>query len=61
MKACERFGCTAAQLNEAFRAHEKKDKSSVVKLGGGFYCAKVAQHWLPSILTLVGLAAGSLL
>jgi len=42
MKACERFGCTAAQLNEAFRAHEKKDKSSVVKLGGGFYCAKFA-------------------
>jgi len=40
MAACERFSCTPEELNEAFRAQEKKDKASVVRLGGGFYCAK---------------------
>lgn len=35
MQACEKFGCTAMELNEAFRASGKP-----VKLGGGFYVAK---------------------
>lgn len=37
MEACKRFGCTAAELNEAW---QKSDK--VVKFGGGFYCGLVS-------------------
>ena len=35
MEACKRFGCTPAQLNEAWQ------KVDAVKFGGGFYCAKM--------------------
>lgn len=35
LEACRRFGCTATQLDEAWQ------KSSVVKLGGGFYCGRI--------------------
>ena len=36
MQACAKFGCTASELDDAWRDAEAKSK--VVKLGGGFYC-----------------------
>jgi len=36
MQACARFGCTASELDDAWRKAETESK--VVKLGGGFYC-----------------------
>jgi len=36
MQACEKFGCTADELNEAWQG------AKVVKFGGGFYCGLVS-------------------
>jgi len=36
MQACEKFGCNAAELDEAWQA------AKVVKFGGGFYCGLVS-------------------
>jgi len=36
MQACEKFGCTADELNAAWGA------AKVVKFGGGFYCGSVS-------------------
>mmetsp|Transcript_2718 Transcript_2718/g.5972 ORF Transcript_2718/g.5972 Transcript_2718/m.5972 type:complete len:343 (+) Transcript_2718:133-1161(+) len=36
MQACEKFGCTAAELNAAWQ------EAKVVKFGGGFYCGLVS-------------------
>lgn len=36
LKACEEFGCDAAELNDAWQ------KIEAVKFGGGFYCGLVA-------------------
>lgn len=35
MQACEKFGCTPAELNEVWQ------KAKVTKFGGGFYCGLV--------------------
>jgi len=37
-EACERFGCTINELNQAWRDSDTK----VVKFGGGFYCGLVS-------------------
>lgn len=36
LEACERFGCNAAELNDAWQ------KTNAVKFGGGFYCGLVS-------------------
>lgn len=38
MEACAQFGCSAAELNEAWGA------ADVVKFGGGFYCGLVKKN-----------------
>lgn len=38
MEACERWGCDANQLAEAWKAAEG---GNVIKFGGGFYCGKL--------------------
>lgn len=43
MEACQRFGCTPSQLNEAW------NKVTAVKFGGGFYCAKVSVNQKPEL------------
>lgn len=44
MDACERFGCTVEELNEAWAQSRK-----VVKLGGGFYCGLVSVRQQPPL------------
>lgn len=39
LDACDKFGCTAAELSAAWAVSKKKDK--LVKFGGGFYCGLV--------------------
>jgi len=40
MDACEKFGCTADELNTAWALTKKENK--LVKFGGGFYCGLVS-------------------
>lgn len=40
MQACERFGCSATELNEVWKKSEAGSK--VVKFGGGFYCGLIS-------------------
>lgn len=43
MEACQRFGCSPSQLNDAW------NKVSAVKFGGGFYCARVSINRKPEL------------
>jgi hypothetical protein len=43
MEACQRFGCSPSQLNDAWK------KAKAVKLGGGFYCAPMSIHKKPEM------------
>ena len=43
MEACELFGCSASELNDAWQSN------NVVKFGGGFYCAPVSLNGKPEM------------
>jgi hypothetical protein len=45
MEACKRFGCTPAELNDAWQKLEPE------KFGGGFYCAKLSVNGKPELYT----------
>lgn len=38
IEACEKFGCTSAELNDAWQ------EAKLVKFGGGFYCGLVSKN-----------------
>eukprot|EP00529_Nitzschia_sp_RCC80_P024374 CAMPEP_0113495430 /NCGR_PEP_ID=MMETSP0014_2-20120614/29607_1 /TAXON_ID=2857 /ORGANISM="Nitzschia sp." /LENGTH=453 /DNA_ID=CAMNT_0000389331 /DNA_START=89 /DNA_END=1450 /DNA_ORIENTATION=- /assembly_acc=CAM_ASM_000159 len=42
LEACRRFDCTPSQLNDLWAAEASSSSSSMVKFGGGFYCAKLS-------------------
>jgi nucleoside diphosphate kinase len=46
-EACERFDCTADELNDAWRQAESAKK--VVKFGGGFYCGELSVGGKPKL------------
>lgn len=47
MEACEKFGCTPMELNDAWRQAE--EKSQVQKFGGGFYCGRISVNDKPEV------------